>query len=70
MDTQFNIQPIDATFLLAKTVRGHLPYPVLIYKVKSASDDNYYAEIVDCVILGYGRSIEEAKEDVVELFDI
>ncbi|EMN93041.1 MULTISPECIES: hypothetical protein [Leptospira] len=68
MDAQIKIQPIEANFLIVKTEQKNYPLPVLVYKVEK---ENYiYAEILNYGILGYGANIQEAKEDLVNLFDL
>ncbi|EMJ64559.1 MULTISPECIES: hypothetical protein [Leptospira] len=68
MNTEYKIQPIEANFLVVKMDEKEYPLPVLVYKVEN---ENYvYAEILNYSILGYGNSIQEAKEDIVNLIDL
>lgn len=70
MEAQIKIQPIEANFLIVKTEQKDYPLPVLVYKIENEKENYTYAEILSYGILGYGASIQEAKEDLLNLFDL
>ncbi|MDO6383305.1 hypothetical protein [Leptospira santarosai] len=70
MEAQIKIQPIEANFLIVKTEQKDYPLPVLVYKIENEKENYIYAEILSYGILGYGASIQEAKEDLLNLFDL
>lgn len=70
MDSQIKIHPIEANFLVVTTENKEYPLPVLIYSVENEKENYVYAELLSYSILGYGKNIQEAKEDLVNLFDL